>query len=110
MEMFGELVRELWQDPAARSRNRHFGRFRDDPAYRRAVLTVRSLLSFQRDLRRFRGRADVVVAQGHAERIRLTLTVRVISFRRTLFVSHEELDLIREDLWPSGKMDASAES
>lgn len=93
-----ELLERLWRDPRARSRNANFTRFRDDRAYRRAVKHVRSLLSFRNDLLRFHDEGVVTVkslASGRGAQV--TITVPTLHFRRSLFVSLHELELLRRD-------------
>jgi phosphate uptake regulator len=93
-----ELIERLWSDPRARSRNANYARFRDDHGYRRAVKHVRSLLSFRRDLERFKDQSTISVrrlASGRGAQV--TIKVPDLHFRRSLFISNHELELLRRD-------------
>ena len=93
-----DLLEKLWGDPTARSRNANFVRFRDDSTYRKAVLHVRSLMAFCRDLEKFHGRGDVSLrwlSSGRAAQI--TMNIPELHFRRSLFVSARELEILRRD-------------
>jgi hypothetical protein len=92
-----ELLRQLWHDPQARSRNRNFERFRDDPVYRAAVRHIRSLRAFCRDVERFRPHVSVVYRQLEDGGIRLTLRASQLRLRRHLFISAVELELLLAD-------------
>lgn len=96
-----DLLEKLWSDPELRSRNKNFGRFRDDVAYRKAVKLIRSLLAFKKDLIKYQGQSQIEVkwlASGKAARI--TLVIPPLRLRRTIFVSKPELDLLRKDpIW-----------
>lgn len=93
-----ELLAQLWNDPEARSRNANFARFRDDRVYRRAVKHIRALLALRRDLLRYCGRCDVSVrwlASGRMAQV--TMRVPELRLRRYLYLSAQELELIRGD-------------
>lgn len=93
-----ELLERLWRDPRARSRNANFSRFRDDLSYRRAVKQVRSLLSFRGDLIRFRDEGSLSVRSlVSGQGAQVTIAVPSLHFRRSLFISSYELDLLRRD-------------
>jgi hypothetical protein len=93
-----ELVERLWHDPRARSRNRNFFRFRDDPVYCRAVRAVRFLHALRADLLRFRASVEVTVApDADPGTARITLVVPPLRYRRAVSVSAVELELLRAD-------------
>ena len=95
------LLEWLWRDRGARSRNRNFERFRDDEAYRRAVLRVRSLRALRRDLLRYAPGCRVELvgpqASGCAGRVRLTFEVPSLRLRRTTHLSAVEAGLLLTD-------------
>ena len=93
-----ELIEKLWRDPEARSRNRNFVRFRDDLTYRLAVHHIRALLAFRDDLMAYQKECSVIIkwlAAGKAAQI--TLLIPHLHYRRSLFVSTLELELLRGD-------------
>ncbi len=93
-----ELLERLWKDPAARSRNKNFHRYREDPLYRRAVKHVRALLDLRRDLIRYRGESRVALRWlPNRQGARLTMTIPALRFRRTLVLTLPEVELLRED-------------
>lgn len=93
-----ELLEQLWRDPRARSRNRNFSRFRDDPQYRTAVKHVRSLLALRRDILRYQGESELVLSWLPAcDGARLTFTIPALRFRRSLLLTLHELELLRGD-------------
>ncbi len=98
-----ELLERLWRDPRARSRNRNYTRFRDDPMYRTAVKHVRSLLALRRDLVRYRGQSELALSWLPArDGARLTVTIPTLRLRRSVLLSRHELDLLRGDpVWKS---------
>ena len=96
VEVPPELLEQLWREPKARSRNTNFARFRDDKVYRTAVKHVRSLLSFVRDVERYRHEGDVTVSwHASGRQAKVTLWVPSLRLRRSLYISDTELELLR---------------
>lgn len=93
-----DLLKRLWSDRRARSRNKNFDRFRDDPMYQLAVKHIYSLLNLRRQIIDFKdeSRLEVVRLEGRSG-ARLTLTVPSLSLRRTVILSLPELQLLKED-------------
>ena len=94
-----ELLIELWRNPRARSRNRNFYRFRDDPTFYRAARHIRSLRALRADLMRFQHRAEIRVAPledapGH---YRITMVIPRLRLKRSVYVTELELELLGQE-------------
>ena len=88
-------IETLYRDPEARSRNRHFDRFRDPrDAYARRVALF--LLDLRATLRRLPPEAVRVVPEPSG-RVRVQYRDAVLGFSRIVFLTHRELGLLGED-------------
>lgn len=88
-------IETLYRDPEARSRNRHFERFRNpEDAYARRVALY--LLDLRAALRRLPPGVVRVVPEKNG-RTRVQYSDAVLGFSRIVFLTDRELALLAED-------------
>ncbi len=92
-DRFEELVLQMWRDPVARSRNKNFYRYRDDPTFRRALNLVRTLRALRHDLETYRSESTVDL-RLLGDQIRLSVEIPSLELRRTVYLSSFEGHLI----------------